>query len=1277
MASNTLSQGSPRPAKPRTGDQSDWLEIVKLILTPIASLKFTVALFALSIFLVLAGTLAQVSADINTVMDEYFRSRGVWIPLKVFFPPSFFPPTQFPSLANLPGSFPFPGGWTIGGLLFANLLAAHGLRFKPQARGTRLSMGLGVIALGVLTTWMVIASGSNKEGIQGQPLVDWDSLWVLFEIGLAALCAAVGYVAATTDRQRTIERWSLFTMCGLLAVFLLWLISPGQDARISDASMRITWQLIKATFAALVLLVGCALVFKKRAGIVLLHTGVGLIMFNELYVGLTAVEAQIQIEEGQTVGYAQDIREVELAVIDRSGEEKDTVTVIPESMLTENGRIIRHELLPFDVQIVRNLKNSNLVDAAAAEENPADAGFGRQVVATPARPGAGTDTGGQVDVTAVYVNLTDKEGLPLGTWLMRQFMLDQEIAVSGRPYDVALRFKRIDKPYSFHLFDVRKDDYVGTSTPKNYSSHLRLVDPTRDIDRPNIKIWMNNPLRYAGETFYQSNYAVNPATGKEVTTLSVVTNAGWMIPYVGCMIVAVGMVAQFYQTLARFLSRRRSARTPVASKVKKPPVRQPAPLVLPPLDRSTSAGVAGWVVPAIVVALAALLLAWQARPPRVESGVIDLEAFGRLPVAYKGRVKPLDSLARNSLRIISNKESFTGRMDRDILIAEWPEIRQKLLEKWPQLSAADLADFEKEPDIDKLIERIVEKTAGARFDVQEEIEKLVSVRYPAIRWLADVMTDAPALRDHRVFRIENGEVRDTLKLKRREGMRYSVGEMLENIGEFETQVRRARQMEPEQWNLYERKLIELDNRIRTFTLLNAAFRPPPLPALPSLEEFHSDPEAFKSKVARFQAAKAEASRTLRAMEPPCLVPVDKSHESAFVQDTEPWKTYAMAWSDTYFTTRLGEQPPPSFSALNEILVAYRQGEVEAFNEQLAAYQARLKSAPPAEMQPAKLAFEAKFNRFAPFFLCTGFYLAALLLAASSWLGWSRPLGRASFALIALTFVVHSFALIGRMYISRWAPVTNLYSSAIFIGLAAVVAGLALEAFFRMGIGNFIAALAGFLSLGIAYTLSFDGDTMIVMQAVLDTQFWLNTHVVCVTLGYAATFVAGLLGVLYILGGLIDKLRDKMLWHEDNSESGKLLARMTYGTICFAIFFSFFGTVLGGLWADDSWGRFWGWDPKENGALVIVIWNALVLHARWGGMIKDRGLAVLAVGGNIATSWSWFGVNELGVGLHSYGFTEGVLLSLGLFVASQLAVIALGVIPLKLWTTTNRQEVKAG
>jgi hypothetical protein len=129
---------------------------------------------------------------------------------------------------------------------------------------------------------------------------------------------------------------------------------------------------------------------------------------------------------------------------------------------------------------------------------------------------------------------------------------------------------------------------------------------------------------------------------------------------------------------------------------------------------------------------------------------------------------------------------------------------------------------------------------------------------------------------------------------------------------------------------------------------------------------------------------------------------------------------------------------------------------------------------------------------------------------------------------------------------------------------------------------------------------------------------------------------------------------------------KPLIRMTYGTLCAATILSFVGTVLGGLWADDSWGRFWGWDPKENGALIIVLWNALILHARWDGLVREKGMAVLAVLGNIVVSWSWFGVNELGIGLHAYGFTEGRLFWLAAFCSTQIAIAAVGLLPRSLW-----------
>jgi ABC-type transport system involved in cytochrome c biogenesis permease subunit len=366
------------------------------------------------------------------------------------------------------------------------------------------------------------------------------------------------------------------------------------------------------------------------------------------------------------------------------------------------------------------------------------------------------------------------------------------------------------------------------------------------------------------------------------------------------------------------------------------------------------------------------------------------------------------------------------------------------------------------------------------------------------------------------------------------------------------------------------------------------------------------------------------------------------------------------------------QLDPAVVALRSVLDAYSSGDAQAFNSRLAEYQSIIveraaadanfdgqlaesgsagsrKTAEKLNLQ--RLRFETFFNRFRPFVLAMALYIVAFVLAACSWMGATTTLNRSANWLLWFTFLLHTAALVARIYISGRPPVTNLYSSAVFIGWAAVLFALVFEWIYRLGVGNLLAAAIGFPTLFIAHNLAGDGDTFQVLQAVLDTQFWLATHVVCMTLGYATTVLAGVIGVVYVLlgqtAGQLDEPRRQQL------------TRMMYGTVCFATFFSFVGTILGGLWADDSWGRFWGWDPKENGALIIVLWNALVLHARWGGMIQRRGLAVLAIFGNVVTAWSWFGTNAMGVGLHSYGFRSGMVFWLTVFVVSQLAIILLG------------------
>jgi len=311
--------------------------------------------------------------------------------------------------------------------------------------------------------------------------------------------------------------------------------------------------------------------------------------------------------------------------------------------------------------------------------------------------------------------------------------------------------------------------------------------------------------------------------------------------------------------------------------------------------------------------------------------------------------------------------------------------------------------------------------------------------------------------------------------------------------------------------------------------------------------------------------------------------------------------------------------------------------------------------------------EHTFNGAQPFVTCMALYLIALILVFLSWLVWQEPMQKSAVGIACLALVFHVVGLVVRIWIQGRPPVTNLYSSAIFISLGAVAFGLIFERIYRNGIGTASASIVGFLSLLVAHNLAMDGDTMEVLQAVLDTNFWLATHVVCITLGYVAMFVAGILGILYVLRGLLDRKFDK--------KTARSISSMIYGVTCFAVLLSFVGTMLGGIWADQSWGRFWGWDPKENGALLIVIWSAIVLHARWGGIAKDRGIAALAIFGNVITAWSWFGTNLLQEGLHSYGFSDAGFIWLMRFIGIQLFFIAIAYVPKGLWRSELGNSVR--
>jgi ABC-type transport system involved in cytochrome c biogenesis permease subunit len=1104
-------------------------------------------------------------------MDEYFRTLVTWIDLQLFFPPSF-----FPNRPEISGGFYCPGGWLLGALLTVNLLAAHGIRFKIQAEGQRLVIGLVAIALGVLVITSIVMAGAGHDGLRQAAWIGWPAVWRVFQACLGLSAAALLVSAGKLKRERKAERRMLTLVAAVLATGLLWTLYNGEQGRLDDSSLRILWQLGKGTLAGAVLLFGCVMIFKRRAGVVLLHGGIGLMMLSELLVGLTAEESQMRIREGETVNYTYDIRNLELAVIDKSQPGRHEIVSVPESLLRD-GRMIRHPDLPFDIRVVQFMNNSEIRMAGPNEPNPANSGVGLRWIAESKRPLSGTDASGAVDQAAVYLQLFDKRTAEdLGTHLAGLVLSAAEMpdtaTVDGKTWNLYLRFKRHYKPYALTLIDVRKDDYPGTDTPRNYSSEVRLVDPAQNVDRE-TKIWMNNPLRFSGETFYQTQYFREPETGFESTTLSVVGNSSWMLPYVACMIVAMGMLAHFGAALMKFVRRRSSEVVPPASGTDGRPL-------IP--GKIQNGGWLRWALPALVVLLTGGWLISKARPPHEPSGEMQLYEFGKLPVVFQGRLKPIDTLARNSLQILNDRQTFEGN-------------------------------------------------DGSR--------------QPAIRWLLDLITRPGDEAGHRVFRIDNTEVLDSLGLQRRKGLRYSYAELQPKSDEIHKQARLARSLDPAGLAVYQKKILALDNKLGLRDLLVQSFVVAPA-------EGAGGPSDLQAVLLQQQL--------LSQRQPPLCVPP--------TGDAREWQAYATARAREILRGS-GQQMSgnPPLAAWSAILAASAANDSGNFNEAVASYRTSLATETPGGLDRTKLDFEAFFNHFAPFYLAAILYLVAFILTAIGWLGWSAPLNRTAFWLILLTLGLHTFALAARIYISGRPPVTNLYSSAVFIGWGCVVLGVVLERIYRNGMGIVICSVTGFSTLLVAQFLAGDGDTFAVLQAVLDTQFWLATHVVCITLGYATTLVAGLLGILYILRGALTPSLSSAL--------GRQLATMIYGTLCFAILFSFVGTVLGGLWADDSWGRFWGWDPKENGALIIVLWNALVLHARWGGLIRQRGLANLAVAGNIAVCWSWFGVNELGVGLHSYGFTEGVLRTLGIFIITQLAIIGLGLLPANAWWSNRRQQAE--
>jgi hypothetical protein len=297
----------------------------------------------------------------------------------------------------------------------------------------------------------------------------------------------------------------------------------------------------------------------KRTGVYILHSGLVLMMAGELITGLYAVEGSMSIDEGSASNAVVQNRYSELVVTSPTEDDPSRYlneTAVPASLLRKTGTVVRNDALPFDVEVVQYMKNSSLRDPRPGENAVGDKLAARHQVADERPEVSGTDKKQSVDTPSAYLKLTTKDGQPLGTYLVSIYLDPQPVKVGDRTYEVALRFKQSYLPYHVHLKEFKFDRYEGTQTARNFSSDVYVEDPQRGGKQKDVHIMMNAPLRYAGHTFYQADFDKQT---ERTTILQVVRNPGWLLPYISCVLVALGMLIHFGMHLTTFLARRRAA----------------------------------------------------------------------------------------------------------------------------------------------------------------------------------------------------------------------------------------------------------------------------------------------------------------------------------------------------------------------------------------------------------------------------------------------------------------------------------------------------------------------------------------------------------------------------------------------------------------------------------------------------------------------------------------------------------------------------------------------
>ena len=567
----------------------------------------------------------------------------------------------------------------------------------------------------------------------------------------------------------------------------------------------------------------------------------------------------------------------------------------------------------------------------------------------------------------------------------------------------------------------------------------------------------------------------------------------------------------------------------------------------------------------------------------------DHSAFSRIPLLHNGRVKPLSTFAREHLLVLYGKKSL------------------------PESSAES--------------------------------------------WLAELLFTPWAASKRKVFKIQNPEVVDILGLK--PSHLYSFFEVSKSIDGVLPLLNQIKKKPEEERTLIERQLVNLYMKTLVFFQLSRSLSLilhlfslesswSQIGITPGKKYSYLEMLKFRQKIKKeIQKIKWKNFNKLSSKEKELIALsykmdlVSKDEDNDLFKIIPPlWKDNKELWRSPWELVKTGKGSPGSAHYLQswvDLETAYRTQT----NGKLATEKTYRESIKLSKgfVRPIILSMENMFNKVQFFQKSLLFYIIGFLLLCLSGILW-KFVFKLSFVFVALGLFLHLTGIIFRILIMSRPPVATLYESIIFVGFIVVLFSLILEKIKEGSWGLLIGSAAGSVLHLIALKYQ-DIDSMTLLEPVLNTNFWLATHVICITVGYGFSIVCSLIAHIYIV---LKCLGRKILL--------PIYKNITVA-VYLALFFCLFGTILGGIWADQSWGRFWGWDPKENGALLIVIWFLVLLHGKLAGILKEISFSLGLTLTNIIVALSWFGVNLLGVGLHSYGFTSGLIWGFVLFCMAEL------------------------